>query len=62
VPAGTSVWPGARAAPDGHTIIVVGTSFMVNPSLYPKIPYDPQKDFAPVTLAAVSTNVLVVHP
>jgi tripartite-type tricarboxylate transporter receptor subunit TctC len=53
---------GARAAPDGYTITVVGTSFVVNPSLYPKIPYDPVKDFAPVTLAAVSPNVLVVHP
>jgi tripartite-type tricarboxylate transporter receptor subunit TctC len=53
---------GARATPDGYTITVVGTSYVVNPSLYPKIPYDPQKDFAPVTLAAVSPNVLVVHP
>jgi tripartite-type tricarboxylate transporter receptor subunit TctC len=53
---------GARAAPDGYTITVVGTSYVVNPSLYPTIPYDPLKDFAPVTLAAVSPNVLVVHP
>jgi tripartite-type tricarboxylate transporter receptor subunit TctC len=53
---------GARAAPDGYTITVIGTSFVVNPSLYPKIPHDPAKDFAPVTLAAVSPNVLVVHP
>lgn len=52
----------ARAAPDGYTIAVVSTSFVVNPSLYPKIPYDPYKDFAPITLAAVSPNVLVVHP
>jgi tripartite-type tricarboxylate transporter receptor subunit TctC len=53
---------GARAAPDGYTITFIGTSFVVNPSLYPKIPYDPVKDFAPVTLAAISPNVLVVHP
>jgi tripartite-type tricarboxylate transporter receptor subunit TctC len=53
---------GARASPDGYTITVVGTSFVVNPSLYQKLPYDPLKDFAPVTLAAVSPNVLVVHP
>jgi len=53
---------GARASPDGYTITIVGPSFVVNPSLYPKIPYDPQKDFAPVTLAAVSPNVLVIHP
>jgi tripartite-type tricarboxylate transporter receptor subunit TctC len=53
---------GARAMPDGYSITVVGTSYVVNPSLYPKIPYDPYKDFAPVTLAAVSPNVLVIHP
>ena len=53
---------GARATADGYTITVVGTSFVVNPSLYPKIPYDPVKDFAPVTLAAISPNVLVIHP
>jgi len=52
----------ARAIPDGYTITVVGPSFVVNPSLYDKIPYDPLKDFAPVTLAAVTPNVLVVHP
>jgi len=53
---------GARAAPDGHALTVVSTSFVVNPSLYAKIPYSPTKDFAPVTLAAASPNVLVVHP
>src|SRR5262245_65712944 len=53
---------GARAAPDGYTIVFVSTSYIVNPSLYAKIPYDPFKDFAPVTLAAVSPNVLTVHP
>ena len=52
----------ARAVPDGHTIVFVSTSFIVNPSLYAKIPYDPFKDFAPVTLAAASPNVLTVHP
>jgi len=52
----------ARAVPDGHTITVVGTSFVVNPSLYSKLPYDPYADFAPVTLAAISPNVLVIHP
>src|SRR5262249_26083802 len=53
---------GARANPDGYTITVVSTSYVVNPSLYPKIPYDPYKDFEPVTLAAVSPNVMVIHP
>ena len=53
---------GARAAPDGHALTVVSTSFVVNPSLYAKIPYNPTKDFAPVTLAAASPNVLVANP
>jgi tripartite-type tricarboxylate transporter receptor subunit TctC len=53
---------GARAAADGYAVTVVSTSFVVNPSLYAKIPYDPLKDFTPVTLAAASPNVLVVHP
>ena len=39
----------------------VGTH-AINPSLYPKMPYDPVKDFAPVTLVAAVPNVLVVHP
>jgi tripartite-type tricarboxylate transporter receptor subunit TctC len=53
---------GARAASDGYTILVVSTSYVVNPSLYAKIPYDPFKDFAPVTLAVATPNVLLVHP
>ncbi len=52
----------ARAPADGYTLLVVSTGFMVNPSLYAKVPYDPVKDFTPVTLAAVSPNVLFVHP
>jgi len=52
----------ARAVPDGYTVLAVSGSFVVNPSLYSKIPYEPYKDFAPVTLAAVSPNVLVTHP
>lgn len=53
---------GAHASADGYTITVVGPSFVVNPSLFGNIPYDPIKDFAPVTLAAISANVLLVHP
>jgi tripartite-type tricarboxylate transporter receptor subunit TctC len=53
---------GARAASDGYTVMVVSTSYVVNPSLYAKVPYDPFKDFAPVTLAATTPNVLLVHP
>jgi tripartite-type tricarboxylate transporter receptor subunit TctC len=52
----------ARSAPDGYTILVASSSFVVNPSLYASRPYDPFKDFAPVTLAAASPNILVVHP
>ncbi|MBR1149320.1 tripartite tricarboxylate transporter substrate binding protein [Bradyrhizobium sp. JYMT SZCCT0428] len=52
----------ARATPDGYTIMVVSTGFVVNPSLYAKVPYDAVRDFAPVTLVAVSPNVVVVNP
>jgi tripartite-type tricarboxylate transporter receptor subunit TctC len=52
----------ARAAADGYTIHIVSTGFMVNMSLYAKVPYDAVKDFAPVTLVAYSPNVVVVNP
>jgi tripartite-type tricarboxylate transporter receptor subunit TctC len=52
----------AKAAGDGYTLVVVSSSFTVNPSLYAKNPYDAYKDFAPVTLAAASPNILTVHP
>lgn len=52
----------AKAPPDGYTVLVSSSSYVVNPSLYAKVPYDPYKDFAPVTLAAASPNVLTVHP
>jgi tripartite-type tricarboxylate transporter receptor subunit TctC len=52
----------AKAPADGYTILVVSTGFMVNPSLYAKVPYDPIKSFTPLTLAAVSPNVIFVHP
>ena len=48
--------------PDGYTVLVVSSSFVVNPSLYSKIPYDPYKSFIPVTNAAASPNVFTVHP
>ena len=52
----------ARAAPDGHTVLFAFSSFVVNPSLFAKLPYDPYKDFDPVTLAAFTTTVLITHP
>jgi tripartite-type tricarboxylate transporter receptor subunit TctC len=52
----------ARVTPDGYTIMAISTGFVVNPSLYARVPYDPIKDFAPVTLVAVSPNVVVVNP
>ena len=52
----------ARTAPDGYTIHIISTGFMVNMSLYAKVPYDAIKDFAPVTLVAYSPNVVVVNP
>jgi len=53
----------ARAAPDGYTI-GGGTisSHAINATLYPKLPYDPLKDFAPITMLATLPNMLVVHP
>jgi tripartite-type tricarboxylate transporter receptor subunit TctC len=53
----------AHAAPDGYTIVMghIGT-FGVNPTLYPKLPYDAIKDFAPITLLAMVPNGMVVHP
>ncbi|AMN39348.1 Bug family tripartite tricarboxylate transporter substrate binding protein [Rhodoplanes sp. Z2-YC6860] len=52
----------AKAAPDGYTILFVSSSFVVNPSLYDRVPYDPYKDFTPLTVAATAANVLLVNP
>jgi tripartite-type tricarboxylate transporter receptor subunit TctC len=53
----------AHANPDGYTLLM-GTiaALSVNPSLFDKLPFDPQKDLAPITLAVDSTNVLALHP
>jgi tripartite-type tricarboxylate transporter receptor subunit TctC len=52
----------AKAAPDGYVLLFTGAGFVTNPSLYKKVPYDPIKDFEPVSLMALGPNVLVVHP
>src|ERR1700716_4431668 len=51
----------ATAAPDGYTLIVVASGHATNPFLYPKIPYDTFKDFAPISLLASSANILLVR-
>jgi tripartite-type tricarboxylate transporter receptor subunit TctC len=52
----------AKAAPDGYTLLFAFSSYVVNPTLFGKVPYDPYNDFEPVTLAVVSTTVVTVHP
>ncbi|MEI6320313.1 MAG: tripartite tricarboxylate transporter substrate binding protein [Pseudomonadota bacterium] len=52
----------AKSKPDGYTVLLVTSTFAINPSLQSKMPYDPVKDFAPVTLVARTPYVMVVHP
>ena len=52
----------AKAPPDGYTILMVNSGHTVNPGLYPKIPYDTLRDFAPISLVATLPNLLVIHP
>lgn len=52
----------ARAAPDGYTILGATSNLVTNVGLYAKIPYDPYKDFAPVSLMCSSPHLLTVHP
>jgi tripartite-type tricarboxylate transporter receptor subunit TctC len=53
---------GARAPADGYTMLVVPPNIVVNPAMYATVPYDPYKDFDPVTIAVTSPTVLTVHP
>ena len=52
----------AKAVPDGYTLLVVNPSYVINPTLYDRVPYEFEKDFDPVTLAVATTLVLTVHP
>ena len=52
----------ARAAPDGYTFLFTSASYTFTPSLYKDLPYDPLKDFKPVTIFGSAPNFLVVHP
>jgi tripartite-type tricarboxylate transporter receptor subunit TctC len=58
----TGIASTAKAPADGYTILVVSTGFIVNPSMYAKLNYDPIKDFSPITLVAASPNVISVNP
>jgi tripartite-type tricarboxylate transporter receptor subunit TctC len=52
----------SKALPDGYTILMITTTFAINPSLYKKLPYDPLRDFTPVTQLNSQPNIIVVNP
>jgi tripartite-type tricarboxylate transporter receptor subunit TctC len=52
----------AKAAPDGYTLLAVAASFTISPALYKQLPFDVERDFAPVTMISAFPNILVVHP
>jgi tripartite-type tricarboxylate transporter receptor subunit TctC len=52
----------AHADPDGYTLLITSSAYVVNPGLYAKIPYDPFKDFAPIAELGTSPNVILVDP
>jgi tripartite-type tricarboxylate transporter receptor subunit TctC len=52
----------ARAAPDGYTLLMAISTFTVNPSIFKQLPWDPVRDFAPVSKVGSSAYILVVHP
>jgi tripartite-type tricarboxylate transporter receptor subunit TctC len=52
----------ATAPADGYTLVLTSSSYVINPAIHAKIPYDPEKDLTPVTISAVSPNIVVVNP
>ncbi|HTD89556.1 MAG TPA: tripartite tricarboxylate transporter substrate binding protein, partial [Burkholderiales bacterium] len=52
----------AKSPPDGHTFLIIGGGFVINPSMYRKLPFDPVRDFTPVSLIGNGSHILVVHP
>lgn len=52
----------AKSAPDGYSLLMTAATFAINPSVYPKVPYDPERDFAAIALVARSPYLLVAHP
>jgi tripartite-type tricarboxylate transporter receptor subunit TctC len=52
----------AKAAPDGNTLLMSFTSHAINASLYPSLPFDPERDFTPLTMVSTSPAILVAHP
>ena len=52
----------AKAPADGYTLLATASTLTINPSLYPAVPYDAIRDFAPVTLIGSAPLILVVHP
>ncbi len=52
----------AKSPPDGYTLLIANNSLIMNASLYRKLPYDPFRDFVPISMTATSPNMVVSHP
>jgi tripartite-type tricarboxylate transporter receptor subunit TctC len=52
----------AKSTPDGYTLVLVPTSHVINPSIYAKLPYDTERDFAPITMVASAAILMAINP